>query len=191
MLSHLKNYDIILGSSSPRRKDLLAGLEIPFRVETNDVDESYPEQLSGEKIPVYLAKIKAASYTLRDNSLLITADTIVWGNGEVFGKPTDFEDGKRILNALAGKTHQVITGVCIRSQNREKCFHVTTNVTFRALSEQEIEHYLHNYKPYDKAGAYAIQEWIGFVGVEGIEGSYFNVMGMPVQRLYCELKNWK
>lgn len=192
MLSHLNNYQIILASQSPRRQDLLQGLNIPFEVKAIDVEETYPAQMVGVDIPMYLAEKKANAYKkmMDENTLLITADTIVWHEGQVFGKPTDKKDAMRMLNALSGKTHQVITGVCISTLKKRKTFHVISEVRFARLTLDEIEYYLDNFQPYDKAGAYGIQEWIGYVGVEHIEGSYFNVMGLPIQRLYSELKRW-
>jgi len=186
---NLENYDIILGSQSPRRQELMRGLNLNFRVITIDVDEDYPQNLQCEEIPVYIARKKAAAYkdVLKDNSLLITADTIVWLNGKVFGKPYDKEDAIEMLKQLSGKTHQVITGVCITTVNKTKVFDVITNVKFASLSDEEIEYYVENYKPYDKAGAYGIQEWIGFMGIESVEGSFYNVMGLPIQKLYSEL----
>jgi len=193
MLEHLNNYNIILASQSPRRQELLTGLNIPFEVQEIDVEESYPSQLVGVDIPMYLAEKKANAYTDRmdDKTLLITADTIVWHEGCVFGKPTDKEDATRMLKSLSGKTHQVITGVCICTLLKRRTFHVISEVRFARLAPEEIEYYLQNFEPYDKAGAYGVQEWIGYIGVEYIEGSYFNVMGLPVQRLYSELKRWK
>ena len=192
MLSHLNNYQIILASQSPRRQDLLQGLNIPFEVKAIDVEETYPSQMVGVDIPMYLAEKKADAYKkmMDENTLLITADTIVWHEGQVLGKPTDKKDAMRMLNALSGKTHQVITGVCISTLKKRKIFHVISEVRFARLTSDEIEYYLENFQPYDKAGAYGIQEWIGYVGVEHIEGSYFNVMGLPIQRLYSELKRW-
>jgi septum formation protein len=142
---------------------------------------------------MYLAEKKADAYIdkMQENTLLITADTIVWHEGTVFGKPTDKEDATRMLKSLSGKTHQVITGVCISTLMKRKIFHVISEVRFARLNPDEIEYYLLNFQPYDKAGAYGVQEWIGYIGVEYIEGSYFNVMGLPVQRLYTELKRWK
>ena len=193
MLSNLNNYNIILASQSPRRNELLQGLNIPFNVEVIDVEESYPSQLVGVDIPMYLAEKKADAYIekMQENTLLITADTIVWHEGSVFGKPTDKEDATRMLKSLSGKTHQVITGVCISTLFKRKTFHVISEVRFTRLNPDEIEYYIQNFKPYDKAGAYGVQEWIVYIGVEYIEGSYFNVMGLPVQRLYTELKRWK
>jgi len=192
MLSHLNNYHIILASQSPRRQEMLSKLNIPFEVQAIEVEEIYPNQLVGVDIPMYLAEKKANEfkYKMDENTLLITADTIVWHEGKVFGKPTDKADATRMLKALSGKTHQVITGVCICDMKRRKTFHVISEVRFARLTAAEIEFYVTNYDPYDKAGAYGIQEWIGYIGVEHIEGSYFNVMGLPVQRLYTELKRW-
>jgi len=193
MLSNLSNYNIILASQSPRRHELLSGLNIPFEVQVIDVEETYPSQFVGVDIPMYLAEKKADAFAdkMDEKTLLITADTIVWHQGQVFGKPIDKADATRMLKELSGKTHQVITGVCISTLKKRKTFHVISEVRFARLLPEEIEYYLQNYQPYDKAGAYGVQEWIGYVGVEHIEGSYFNVMGLPIQRLYSELKRWK
>ena len=193
MLSHLSNYNIILASQSPRRQELLRGLNFPFDIQEIDVEETYPSQMVGVDIPMFLAEKKADAFIkkMEENTLLITADTIVWHEGCVFGKPTDKEDASRMLKSLSGKTHQVITGVCISTLLKRKTFHVISEVRFSRLSVEEIEYYLQNFQPYDKAGAYGVQEWIGYIGVEYIEGSYFNVMGLPIQRLYTELKRWK
>lgn len=193
LLSHLNKYHIILGSQSPRRSELLASLNIPFEVKTIDLEETYPKELVGVDIPVYLAEKKADEHikTLDDNTLLITADTIVWHEGKVYNKPTDKHEAYTMLKSLSGKTHQVITGVCICTLKKRKVFHVISDVRFARLNSHEINYYIEHFKPYDKAGAYGIQEWIGYIGVEYIEGSYFNVMGLPIQRLYTELKNWK
>jgi septum formation protein len=192
MLDNLNSYHIILGSQSPRRKELLNGLNISFEVKNIDVEETYPKGLVGVDIPMFLAEKKANAFAkfMTDNTMLITADTIVWHEGEVFGKPVDKKDATSMLTALSGKTHQVITGVCISTKDKRKIFSVISEVRFATLNRYEIDYYLENYKPYDKAGAYGVQEWIGFVGVEFIEGSYFNVMGLPIQRLYNELKHW-
>lgn len=192
MLSNLNNYNIILASQSPRRQELLSGLNIPFEIQVIDTDETYPKQLVGVDIPMYLAEKKADEFKdkMEENTLLITADTIVWHEGKVFGKPVDKADAARMLKALSGKTHQVITGVCICDIKRRKTFHVISEVRFSRLTAAEIEYYLTNYEPYDKAGSYGVQEWIGYIGVEHIDGSYFNVMGLPIQRLYSELKRW-
>lgn len=190
MLNNLKKYDIILGSASPRRKELMKGLDIDFRIISNDVDETCPQHIVGVDIPVYLARKKAESYRLTEKNLLITADTIVWFRGEVYGKPQDKAAAKKMLKTLSGSMHQVITGVCIRTLERQKVFYAVSDVYFSRFSDAEIDYYLEHYQPYDKAGSYGVQEWIGYVGVERIEGSYFNVMGLPIQRLYKELKDW-
>ena len=180
---------IILASNSPRRRELLAGLGLDYEVRTlQGLDESYPEGLSMEEIPQYISRKKAAAYTLSEDELLITADTIVYLDGEVLGKPVDEEDAKQMLRKLSGKTHQVVTGVTLTWEGRQHSFASVSQVTFAQLSEAEIEHYVTKYRPFDKAGAYGIQEWIGYIGVTSIEGSYFNVMGLPVQRLYSEMK---
>lgn len=190
MLDNLRNYKIILASGSPRRKELLGGLGIDYTIRIlPDVDESYPETLKGEEIPLYIAREKADAYRLsiQPDELIITADTIVWLDDNVLGKPTDEFQAKQMLHSLSGKTHHVITGVCITTKQFQRSFTVTTEVTFSPLSEEEISYYVNNFHPLDKAGAYGIQEWIGLVGVRSIKGSYFNVMGLPVQRLYKEL----
>lgn len=191
MLENLSKYNVVLASNSPRRKELLSGLGIPYEVKTlPDIDESFPEGLDAEEIPVYIARAKADAYRLimGAKELIITADTIVWLNGEVMGKPGDEADARRMLKALSGQTHQVITGVCLTTNMRQVSFATVTDVTFACLSDEEINYYVEHYRPMDKAGSYGIQEWIGFVGVERISGSYFNVVGMPIQRLYTELK---
>jgi len=191
MLDNLKEYKIILGSNSPRRKELLNGLELDFEVRAvDDIDESYSPDLEAEKIPESIALKKAEAYKLamKDNELLITADTIVWSSGKVLGKPVDFEDAVGMLQELSGHTHKVITGVCLTTKDKLIRFSVVSDVCFARLTDEEINYYVEHYKPYDKAGSYGIQEWIGFVGVEAINGSFYNVMGLPVQRLYQELK---
>ncbi|MBR6590599.1 MAG: septum formation protein Maf [Bacteroidaceae bacterium] len=185
------NYQIILASNSPRRKELLSGLGLNYEVRTlPGIDESYPETLQGEEIPVYISSKKASAYldALKDNELLITADTIVWLDGRVLGKPADEKEACQMLRDLSGKTHQVITGVTLATTTFQKSFASVSQVTFASLTEEEISYYVNHYHPMDKAGSYGVQEWIGFIGVERIEGSYFNVMGLPVQRLYRELK---
>ena len=187
----LSTFNIILGSQSPRRKELLAGLDIPFTTKViSGLEETYPNTLQGEEIPIYLAEQKADAYTLEDNDLLITADTIVWLNGRVYGKPADETEAREMLRSLSGKTHDVITGVCVRTNKKNVSFASTTKVRFAELTDAEIEHYVNKYRLMDKAGAYGIQEWIGYIGVEHIEGSYFNVMGLPIQRLYTVLKEF-
>lgn len=190
MLEHLKNYNVILASNSPRRKELLAGLGIDFEVRTlPGVDESYPETLSGADIPLYISKEKADAYRdmLAPGELMITADTIVWIDGTVLGKPKDREDALRMLRQMSGRTHEVFTGVCITTTGWQRSFSARTEVRFASLSDEEITYYVDKYRPMDKAGAYGVQEWIGFIGVEYISGSYYNIMGLPVQRLYREL----
>ena len=191
MNSQLSTFNIILGSQSPRRKELLAGLDIEFTTKViPGLEETYPDTLQGEEIPIYLAEQKADAYTLEENDLLITADTIVWLNGHVYGKPADEAEAREMLRSLSGKTHDVITGVCVRTNKKNVSFASTTKVRFAELTDAEIEHYVNKYRPMDKAGAYGIQEWIGYIGVEHIEGSYFNVMGLPIQRLYTVLKEF-
>ena len=185
------DYHIILASNSPRRRELLSGLGLDYEVRTlPGIDESYPDTLSGEEIPAYISSTKASAYldALKENELLITADTIVWLDGRVLGKPSDEEDARQMLRDLSGKTHQVITGVTLATTSFQKSFASVSQVTFATLTEEEINYYVTHYHPMDKAGSYGVQEWIGFIGVERIEGSYFNVMGLPVQRLYRELK---
>lgn len=189
----LSQYDIILASNSPRRKELLSGLDIKYQVKTlPDIDESYPENLKGADIAVYVAEEKASAYKdhLQDNTLLITADTIVVLDDKVYGKPRDTEEAKQMLRELSGKTHEVMTGVCITTKDKKRSFAVSSEVRFARLKEEEIEYYVEKYKPLDKAGAYGVQEWIGYIAVEYISGSYFNIMGLPIQRLYQELKEF-
>lgn len=191
MLDNLRRYRILLASASPRRRELLAGLGLPFTViRPEGVDETWPEGLSGAEIPQYIARSKAEACRagLQDDQLLITADTIVWLEGRVLGKPADEAEAREMLRALSGCTHQVFTGVCLTTTAQQRCFSAVSNVRFAPLGDAEIDYYVSHYHPLDKAGAYGIQEWIGMVGVEDIEGSYFNVMGLPVQRLYSELK---
>ena len=186
----LENYHIILASNSPRRRQLLSGLNLDFEVKVlPDIEENYPDHLETQDIPVYIATEKAAAYQdlMAEHDLIITADTVVVLGDEVLGKPVDAEDAKRMLRALSGKTHQVITGVCLMTRQRQRSFAVTTDVTFKELTEEEITYYVEKYQPLDKAGAYGIQEWIGYIGVTSLNGSYFNVMGLPVQRIYTEL----
>lgn len=189
----VNDYKIVLASNSPRRKELLGGLGIDFEVRTlQDIDESYPDSLRGEDIPKYISGKKAEAYLkqMSDDELIITADTIVYDNAQVLGKPKDAADAKRMLRQLSGHAHEVITGVSIVTKQKMVQFASTSKVIFAELSDEEIDYYVETYKPFDKAGAYGIQEWIGFVGVTGLEGSYFNVMGLPIQRLYTELKNF-
>ena len=187
---NLKKYKVILASNSPRRKELLAGLGVDYEVRTlPDVDESYPETLQGADIPLYIAKEKADAYVamMQPGELMITADTIVWLDGKVLGKPRDREDALQMLRTMSGRTHEVFTGVCITTTDWQRSFTAQTEVRFATLSEEEIAYYVDNFQPMDKAGAYGVQEWIGFIGVENISGSYYNIMGLPVQKLYREL----
>jgi septum formation protein len=205
MPHHATPYNIILGSQSPRRRELMAGLDIPFSCVTIDADESYPMDLQAGDIPLYISRAKARAYAseLRENDLLITSDTIVWLNGEMLGKPQDEADAKAMLARLSGQTHEVYTAVCFtwldispyapspqeEGQRVGSCsFMDCTKVTFKTLSEQEIDYYVSKYRPLDKAGAYGVQEWIGYVGVTKMEGSYFNVMGFPISRVYDTLR---
>ena len=207
-------YKIILASNSPRRKELLAGLDLPFEVNViKGLDESYPASLDAYQVAEYISRKKAEAYRpLLDGTnassedsadaqlLILTADTVVIapteneqndqeGKGVILGKPRDAEDAHRMLSMLSGKTHHVVTGVCLTTSQAQRQFSVVTEVTFKPLSDEEIDYYIEHYKPFDKAGAYGIQEWIGYIGCTGLKGSYFNVMGLPVQRIYEELKS--
>ena len=187
MLDNLEKYKVILASGSPRRRELMAGLGVNYEVRIlPDVDESYPDTLQGEEIPLYIAKEKADAYIpmMQPDELIITADTIVWLEGKVLGKPRDREDALQMLRTMSGRTHEVFTGVCITTTDWQRSFTAQTEVRFATLSEDEIIYYVDNFKPMDKAGAYGVQEWIGFIGVENISGSYYNIMGLPVQKLY-------
>lgn len=187
----LRKLDIILGSASPRRKFLLNEMGLTFRVmASSTLEEKWPEGMDKEEIPVFLAEIKAEHLlgNVPADSLLITADTIVWMGGQVINKPVDRGDALRMLGELSGQKHEVLTGVCLRMGGRAHSFCASSLVWFAELSDEEIGYYVENYRPFDKAGAYGIQDWIGYIGVEKIEGSYFNVMGLPLQRMYHELK---
>lgn len=190
---NIQNYHIILGSNSPRRRELLAGLDLDFEVKViPGLEEHYPATLQPEEIPVFLAQQKAEAYipTLPEKTLLITADTIVWNRNEVIGKPKNREEAIQMLQSLSGHEHHVVTGVCLTTTEKQKAFSVISAVKFATLTDEEIGYYVDKYQPFDKAGAYGIQEWIGYVGVESINGSFYNVMGLPVQRLYQELKKF-
>ena len=189
----LEKYHIILGSNSPRRKELLSGLDLNFEVKViSGLEEDYPNTLHPEEIPLYLSKLKAEAYIpdLQDDTLLITADTIVWNGNNVIGKPKNRKEAIDMLKSLSGHEHYVVTGVCLTTTKKQKSFSVISTVRFTTLAEDEIIYYVDKYKPFDKAGAYGIQEWIGYVGVESITGSFYNVMGLPVQRLYQEIKSF-
>lgn len=191
MLSNLNKYQIILASKSPRRKELLSALGVTFIIKNQEgQEEIYPNNLQKAEIVEFLAKQKSNAFEINEKELIISADTIVCVGDKVLGKPTDEEDAKKMLQLLSGETHQVFTGVCLRSKEKQTIFSVASDVTFTSLSEQEIEFYIKNFRPFDKAGAYGIQEWIGFIGIQSISGSYWNVMGLPLQRLYQELKNF-
>lgn len=187
-------YKIILASNSPRRRELLAGLGLDFEVHViKGISEAYPDDLPVEEIPQFIAREKASAYEVKPNELVITADTVVVvddaNHGSVvLGKPHDTNEARHMLHSISGKTHRVITGVCLTTHNDQRQLGVTTDVTFRKLTDDEIDYYISNYRPFDKAGAYGIQEWIGYIGVTGIHGSYFNVMGLPVQRIWQELQ---
>jgi septum formation protein len=189
-LEKINKYHLILASGSPRRQYLLREIGIQFEVKVREVDEQWPPHLHREEIPIYLSALKAAAFEpseLGPNNILITADTIVLLNSEVVGKPRDRADAIEILEKLSGNRHEVITGVTLRTSGRQQSFSVESEVWFRKFEREEIEWYIDTFKPYDKAGAYGIQEWIGYVGIERIHGSFFNVMGLPTQRLYVEL----
>ncbi|MBR4065723.1 MAG: septum formation protein Maf [Bacteroidaceae bacterium] len=191
MLDNLKKYRIILASASPRRKELMQGLDVEFEVRRlPDVDESFPAELQGGDIPLYISKKKADAYRaqMSPDELVITADTIVWLDGVALGKPVDADDARRMLRNISGKTHQVFTGVAVTTKDEQRSFVAQSDVTFAQLTDEEIEYYIAKYEPMDKAGSYGAQEWIGYIGMSNIVGSYFNVMGLPVQRLYEVLK---
>ena len=193
MLENLKHYKIKLASNSPRRRELLSGRGIDYEVKLlPGIDESYPDTLKGEDIPMYIAREKADAYRplMQADELIITADTIVCIDGEVLGKPSDGAEAAAMLRKLSGRTHEVITGVCLTTTRLQRTFAAVTEVTFDTLTDEEIAYYVERYRPLDKAGAYGVQEWIGFIGVTGLKGSYFNVMGLPVQRLYKELSRF-
>ena len=190
---HITDYHIVLASNSPRRKELLAGLGIDFEVRVLEgIDETYPASLPTADIAEYISKKKAAAYlaTMADDELLVTADTVVILGNHVMGKPKDADDACHMLRELSGRTHQVITGVTLTTRQQQVSFSVKTDVTFKTLDDAEIAYYVQHYHPMDKAGAYGIQEWIGYVGVTGLNGSYYNVMGLPVQRIYEALKTF-
>lgn len=193
-LNRLKKYQIILASKSPRRSQLLKELGIAFTIDSkNGIEEIFPSGLSNNEIAIYLSKLKASPYQKEiksSNKLIITADTIVCTDNEVLGKPTNRFDAISMLKKLSGKKHKVITGVTLLSKTKSKSFAVTTDVFFKNLTNEEINYYVDHFKPYDKAGAYGIQEWIGMIGIEKIEGSYFNVVGLPIQKLYTELMDF-
>tara|TARA_B110000046_G_scaffold183054_1_gene218323 strand:- start:1676 stop:2254 length:579 start_codon:yes stop_codon:yes gene_type:complete len=186
----LKNYHVILASSSPRRQQFFKDLDIDFTIQLKEVEELYPNELKGTEITDFLADLKSKAFNnLSENDLLITSDTIVWLDGKALGKPTDESDAFRMLKDLSGKKHEVITSISIKSKYFQKIINDTTIVSFNNIADEEINYYIKNYKPFDKAGGYGIQEWIGFIAINKIEGSYFNVVGLPVHKLYKELMN--
>lgn len=182
---------IILSSNSPRRKELLAGLGVDFEVRVlKGVDERYPDDIPLNEVPLYIAIEKASAYTVAQDELVVTADTVVIVDNEILGKPKDRDEAYGMLRKISGKTHQVVTGVCLTTIDDQRSFTVTTDVEFKELSDNEIYYYIDKYRPFDKAGAYGIQEWIGYVGVLSLKGSYYNVMGLPVQRIYEEFTSY-
>lgn len=193
ILDHLDNYSIVLASKSPRRQELLRGMGVKFTTLTKETPEDYPD-MPFEKVPEYLSRQKSLAFNddeLPDNYLLITADTVVIAENEILGKPVDKADALRMLRLLSGKSHHVVTGVTVRSKDKVKTFAATSKVTFAPLDPEEMEHYVDQYRPFDKAGAYGIQEWIGYVGISGLQGSFYNVMGLPTRKLYQTLKEFK
>lgn len=186
----ITDYKILLASNSPRREELLRGIDIDFEIKVlPDIDESFPSDLPTEEVAEFVALKKASSYinNLNEDELMITADTVVVLEGKIYGKPTNKKEAKDMLHSLSGKTHRVISGVCLTSTTKQTSFSVASDVEFSTLSNEEIEYYIERYSPFDKAGSYGVQEWIGYIGVKHINGSYFNIMGLPIQRLYREL----
>ena len=193
MLSNLKKYHIILASKSPRRQELLRGMGVDFEILTKETPENYPTDLPLDEVPKYLSLQKSLAFAdneLPADYLLITSDTVVICEGEILGKPRDREDAARMLELLSGKTHHVVTGVTVRSAEKTESFAVRSDVAFAQLDPEEIDYYIEHCRPYDKAGAYGIQEWIGYVGICGLEGSFYNVMGLPTRKLYQCLKTF-
>ena len=191
MLTNLKKYHIILASKSPRRQELLRGMGVDFEILTKETPENYPTDLPLDEVPKYLSLQKSLAFKnseLPADYLLITSDTVVICEGEILGKPKDREDAERMLRMLSGKTHHVVTGVTVRSAEKTESFAVRSNVAFAELEQDEIDYYIEHCLPFDKAGAYGIQEWIGYVGISGLEGSFYNVMGLPTRKLYQCLK---
>ena len=192
ILEHLNRYTVVLASKSPRRQELLKGMGVKFVTLTKETREDYPE-MPFEKVPEYLSRQKSLAFTddeLPEGFLLITADTVVIAENEILGKPKDREDAMRMMHILSGKSHHVVTGVTVRSKDKIETFSANSEVTFAPLDEEEMAYYVDQYKPYDKAGAYGIQEWIGYVGISGLHGSFYNVMGLPTRMLYQTLKNF-
>lgn len=193
MLSNLEKYNIVLASKSPRRQELLRGMGVKFKVQTKDIVESYPADMALEEVPLFLSRQKSMAFEISElpkDFLVITSDTVVIAGKEILGKPKDRADALRMLELLSGRTHHVITGVTLRSVKKMKSFSATSRVTFARLDAEEMAYYVDTFKPYDKAGAYGIQEWIGYVGITGLNGSFYNVMGLPTRRLYQALKGF-
>lgn len=193
MLDNLNKYNIVLASKSPRRQELLKGIGVVFSILTKEVDESFPSRLPLIDVAPFLSLKKAKAFEdaeLPENYMVITADTVVIVENEILGKPKDRDDAVRMMNLLSGKVHKVVTGVTVHTKEKTKTFSVTSKVTFETLDNQEVDYYIDNFKPYDKAGAYGVQEWIGYIGVSNVEGSYYNVMGLPTQKLYKVLKEF-
>lgn len=188
----LKGYKLVLASQSPRRRELLKGLDVEFSTCSVDADESFPADLKGADAVQYICKAKANAYKplLDNNTIAITADTVVILDDKIIGKPKSYEEAFSMIRSLSGRVHEVITAVCIFSREKESCFYSSTEVHFSEITDEEIKYYIDKYKPFDKAGSYGVQEWIGYIGIEKIVGSYFNVMGLPVKRLYDELKEF-
>ena len=191
MLENLKQYQVVLASKSPRRQELLRGMGVDFSIQTKETPETYPPEMPLEEVPLHLSLQKSMAFAddeLPADYLLITADTVVISEGEILGKPKDYDDAFRMLSQLSGKVHHVVTGVTVRSKDRRESFAACSEVTFAPLERDEIDYYITHFRPFDKAGAYGIQEWIGYVGISGLEGSFYNVMGLPTRKLFQVLK---
>ena len=188
----LNKINIILASGSPRRQQFFKEMDLHYTIRLKEIEEIYPEHLQAEEITNFLAELKANAFEneLKENDVLVTSDTIVWLNGKALGKPKDYDDAFKMLQQLANQTHEVITSVCLKSIDKTDVFHNVTKVTFANLSDEAITYYLNNYKPFDKAGSYGIQDWIGLVGISKIEGSYTNVVGLPTEMLFQKLMNY-
>ena len=188
----LNKINIILASGSPRRQQFFKEMDLHYTIRLKEIEEIYPEHLQAEEITNFLAELKASAFEneLKENDVLVTSDTIVWLNGKALGKPKDYDDAFKMLQQLANQTHEVITSVCLKSIDKTDVFHSVTKVTFANLSDEAITYYLNNYKPFDKAGSYGIQDWIGLIGISKIEGSYTNVVGLPTEMLFQKLMNY-
>lgn len=188
----LNKINIILASGSPRRQQFFKEMDLHYTIRLKEIEEIYPEHLQAEEITNFLAELKASAFEneLKENDVLVTSDTIVWLNGKALGKPKDYDDAFQMLQQLANQTHEVITSVCLKSIDKTEIFHCLTKVTFANLSDEAIRYYLDNYKPFDKAGSYGIQDWIGLIGISKIEGSYTNVVGLPTEMLFQKLMNY-